>query len=134
MENESIDVEYEPVGFSERLFAYNIDITILIILFILVSFMVESNSILYSICMSVVTLYYTLFESSKRQGTPGKIYHKLKVINENGTRISVLKAFLRVLLKYVSILLLFLGIFMIYFRKDRKSLHDIILKTQVVKQ
>ena len=134
MKNESIDIKYEPVGFSERLFAYNIDITILILLFLFFSFMIDSNTILYGICISTITLYYTFFESSKWQGTPGKTYHKLKVININGTRISIFKAFLRVLLKYISVLLLLIGIFMIYFRKDRKSLHDVILKTQVVKQ
>lgn len=134
MENKNIDVKDQPVGVSERLFAYNIDITILILLFMLISFIVDNNTILYSICLSVITLYYTFFESSKWQGTPGKTYHKLKVVGENGEKITILKALLRVLLKYVSILLLFLGIFMIYFRKDRKSLHDIILKTQVVKQ
>ncbi|MEQ6120600.1 RDD family protein [Reichenbachiella sp. MALMAid0571] len=134
MEHKSIDNKYEPVGFSARLFAYNIDITILMLFFLICSFVVESNTVLYAICLTVITLYFTLFESSVWQGTPGKKYHQLKVINEDGTRISVPIAFCRVLLKYVSILFLFLGIFIIYFRKDRKSLHDIILKTLVVRE
>ena len=134
MKNEDLDSRYEVVGFSERLFSYNIDITILMFFFMICSLIIENNDVLYVVCLIFITLYFTIFESSEWQGTPGKRYNKLKVINDEGMKISVVRALLRVLLKYVSIMLLFLGIFMIYFRKDRKSLHDIILRTQVVKQ
>lgn len=54
------------------------------------------------------------------------------VIDQNGKRISFITAFARVLLKFVSLMLMFSGFIMIYFRRDRRGLHDLILKTYVV--
>jgi uncharacterized RDD family membrane protein YckC len=46
--------------------------------------------------------YFSLFESSKLQGTPGKYLMKIKVVDNNGGRVSIFKAMARYLIKYVS--------------------------------
>lgn len=122
----------EYVGFSKRLLAYNIDITVLMIPFIISSLFIESNAILFSLCFVIVCAYHTILESSRWQGTFGKQYNQIMVIDQNGKRISFITAFARVLLKFVSLMLMFSGFIMIYFRRDRRGLHDLILKTYVV--
>lgn len=119
-------------GFFPRLFSYNIDITILMLVFVLISFAIENDSVLYGICLVITTLYYAVMESSEWQGTIGKRYNKIKVVDAQGERISFPVAFVRILLKYVSLLLLIFAILTIYLREDRKSIHDILLKTSVI--
>ena len=122
----------EVSGFFPRLFSYNIDITILMLVFVLVSFAIEDDSVLYGICLLITTLYYAVMESSEWQGTIGKRYNKIKVVDAQGERISFPLAFFRILLKYISLLLLIFAILTIYLREDRKSIHDILLKTSVI--
>ena len=56
----------------------------------------------------------------------------LKVVNDQYERISFWHAMLRIVFKFLSLFLLFGGFFMIYLRKDRKGLHDLITKTKVI--
>lgn len=102
------------------------------VVFVLVSLTTENDKLLYGICASITTLYFAVFESSEWQGTIGKKYNKIKVIDANGERISFPLALLRIILKYISLLLLIFAILTIYIRRDRKSIHDIILKTSVI--
>lgn len=119
------------VGFSKRLFAYNIDMTILMVPCVAVSFFIQNNGMLFLICTIIVCLYHAILESSDLQGTLGKKYSKIKVIDENGETITFPKALIRIILKFFSLLLLFSGFIVIIFRKDRKGLHDILAKTFV---
>ncbi len=48
-----------------------------------------------------VTLYFSLFESSAWQATPGKRFRNLKVIDRRKARLSRLRALSRTLLKFV---------------------------------
>lgn len=120
-------------GLFPRLFSYNIDITILMMVFVLVSFMTQNDRLLYGICLTITTIYFTVLESTEWQGTIGKKYNKIKVVNAEGKRMSFQLAFLRTLLKFISLLLLIFAILIIYFRRDRKSIHDILLRTSVIK-
>jgi uncharacterized RDD family membrane protein YckC len=128
-----IEKQKEVIGFFPRLFSYNIDITILMVVFVVVSFTTQNDKLLYSLCIGITTLYFSVLESSEWQGTIGKKYNKIKVVDAEGKRISFLLAFLRTLLKLISLLLLIFAILIIYLRRDRKSFHDIILKTSVIK-
>ncbi|MFT7161775.1 MAG: putative RDD family membrane protein YckC [Bacteroidia bacterium] len=128
-----IEKQKEVIGFFPRLFSYNIDITILMVVFVVVSFTTQNDKLLYSLCIGITTLYFSVLESSEWQGTIGKKYNKIKVVDAEGKRISFLLAFLRTLLKFISLLLLIFAILIIYLRRDRKSFHDIILKTSVIK-
>ncbi len=123
----------EAAGFFSRLFAYNIDITLLMGVYLLCSFLTSNNTILYGLCLTFTFFYFAVLESSDWQGTVGKKYSKLQVVDKNGYPLTIGLASLRSLLKFMSVFLLVIAIFIIYFRRDRRSLHDLILGTQVVR-
>jgi uncharacterized RDD family membrane protein YckC len=77
--------------------------------------------------------YFSYFESSERQATPGKIAMKIKVVDENGLRLSLGNAIGRSLSKIISSFICLIGYFMDFFTKDEQALHDMIAKTYVVK-
>ena len=116
----------------QRLLAYNIDITVFIFFVIPCAMLIENDLLLYSISFLFICLYHAIMESSKMQATLGKRMGRLKVVNEQFERISFWQALLRILLKFVSLGLLFGGFFIIYFRKEREGLHDLIIKTRVI--
>jgi eukaryotic-like serine/threonine-protein kinase len=84
-----------------------------------------------------VLLYFALFESSAQQATPGKKKAKIIVTNLQGNRISFWQATWRILVKalftYFSIVGIGLFDFVLtLFRKDKRSLHDLLARTLVV--
>jgi len=78
-------------------------------------------------------LYYAIMESSKHQGTLGKMALGIRVGNINGERISFLNATGRFFGKFISSLLLGFGYFMILFSKNRQALHDVMASTYLIK-
>lgn len=125
-------LKFERIGFAKRLFAYNIDMTILMAPCVGASFLIESNRVLFIVCCLIVCLYHAILESSKLQATFGKYYSKIKVVDEYAQRTTFLKALLRIVMKFFSLLLLFSGFIMVVFRKDKKGLHDILSGTMVI--
>ena len=82
---------------------------------------------------SIVTVaYFSYFESSERQATPGKIVMKIKVVDENGLRLSLGNAIGRSLSKIISGAFCMIGFIMAFFTQDEQALHDRIAKTYVV--
>jgi uncharacterized RDD family membrane protein YckC len=79
-------------------------------------------------------LYFGLMESSKNQGTLGKMALSLKVTDYQGNRISFGRAVGRRFAKILSELILLIGYFMIGFTDKKQGLHDMIAKTYVVKK
>ncbi|MCG5501713.1 MULTISPECIES: RDD family protein [Ectothiorhodospira] len=79
-------------------------------------------------------LYYTVFESSKWQSTPGKRMLGLRVTDMDGNRIGFGRANGRYWSKILSALLLFIGYLMIAFTRRKQGLHDLIASTLVVRQ
>jgi uncharacterized RDD family membrane protein YckC len=79
-------------------------------------------------------LYYAIMESSKLQGTFGKMAIGIKVVNMNGERISFMNATGRFFGKFISSLLLCFGYFMIIFTKKHQALHDIMASTFLIKK
>lgn len=77
-------------------------------------------------------LYAALMESSKYQATLGKQALGIKVVGNNGERISFLRALARFGLKFLSYAFLFIGFIIIAFTRKSQGLHDIITDTFVV--
>ena len=119
-------------SFWKRLTAYNIDLTILVLVLFPLSVLIEDNNIFYVVCFTIVIAYHAGFESSKYQATPGKKYHGLTVIDQKGQPLSFLKAVLRILLKFISAAIALVGFTMIAFNKNKQGLHDYILGTVVI--
>jgi uncharacterized RDD family membrane protein YckC len=78
-------------------------------------------------------LYFALMESSARGATVGKMVVGLRVVNEQGERISLLNATGRFFAKFVSALVLMIGFIMVAFTERKRGLHDIMAGTLVVK-
>ena len=79
-------------------------------------------------------VYNAWFESSKYQGTPGKILLKLKVVDEQGNRIGFVTAALRYILKTVFANFFYIGFIVILLNDKKQGLYDLLLKTCVVQE
>lgn len=94
---------------------------------------VEGESLLLPVQVIFALVYFTLFESSLRQATPGKMIMKIKVVNKQMEQLSISNALRRNLGKFLSFFLMGIGFLMIPFTKKKQALHDLLSKTHVVK-
>lgn len=78
-------------------------------------------------------LYFTLFESSVWQATPGKRMLGIFVTDEQGVRISLARAVLRTVTKVFSGMLCFLGYIIALLTPRSQALHDLLASTLVLK-
>jgi uncharacterized RDD family membrane protein YckC len=78
-------------------------------------------------------LYFALLESSERGATVGKMAMGLRVVTDQGQRLSFLNATGRYFAKIVSALILCIGFIMIAFTDRKRGLHDMIAGTLVIK-
>lgn len=117
--------------FYKRLLAHNIDLLPVLGLFYLTS-LLASKEYDWILFILIYLSYNSTLEASKLQATLGKKWTKIKVVNEEGTKASVMQIILRNFLKILSLLLVFGGFFLIFFNKKRKALHDYITGTLVV--
>ncbi|MDV6316147.1 RDD family protein [Idiomarina sp. HP20-50] len=92
-----------------------------------------SMSIGYGIGIIGQWLYFTIFEISGWQATPGKKVLSLKVTDMEGQQIGFGQANIRYWSKIISALILFIGFIMIAFTEKKQGLHDIFAKTLVIK-
>ncbi len=162
MENKILDVSYakpnfEFAGFDSRVGAYFIDLFPIILIVGLVcnyvlgfnyfadsdetamwlgeeyqekyiaKYLVRYSSILIWIFYSII------MDASKYQGTYGKINMKIKVVDENGNRITLAKSIIRNLSKILSYIVLMLGFIWVLFNKERRGWHDMIANTYIIK-
>jgi uncharacterized RDD family membrane protein YckC len=79
-------------------------------------------------------VYYTLMETSKYQGTVGKIALGLIVTDANGNKLDFSKALIRNVCKIISSMILCVGYIMAGLTEKKQGLHDIIAGTLVVKK
>ena len=78
-------------------------------------------------------LYWPVLESSRWQATVGKRIMGLQVTDADGGRLSFVHALLRMLAKIVSSIPLGLGFVIAAFTARKQALHDLIVKTLVVR-
>ncbi len=79
-------------------------------------------------------IYCIFMESSERQGTFGKSIMGIKVVDENGDRLSIGKSIGRNTTKGLSYVVILLGFIWILFDKKRQGWHDKLNKTFVVNE
>lgn len=79
-------------------------------------------------------LYFSLMESSKYQGTVGKMALGLIVPDDKGGKLDFGKALVRNLGKILSSLILCVGYMMAGFTEKKQALHDMLASTLVVKK
>ena len=79
-------------------------------------------------------LYYALLESSKLQGTLGKVALNIRVTDLGGRRISFARASGRFFGRVLSNLTLGIGYLIQVFTQRRQALHDLLAGTLVVRR
>jgi hypothetical protein len=78
-------------------------------------------------------LYWPVLESSSWQATVGKRVMGLQVTDADGGRLSFIHALMRMLAKIVSTIPFGLGFVMAAFTARKQALHDLIVRTLVVR-
>ena len=94
----------------------------------------EDVLFLTAISYLIIILYHTFFISSEYQATPGKILLGIKVVDYDGQRVSVAKAFGRTLSYFLSGIIIGIGFFMIGFTDKKQGLHDYLAGTYAVRE
>ncbi len=132
-------------GFWIRVAACVIDFIVLLIPNLLITFLLKATSsseneldifvlnaldIIFSSILGWV--YYAALHSSTWQATVGKKAVGLKVVDENGNRISFGRATGRHFASYISALILCIGYMMVGWTSRKQGLHDLIAGTLVV--
>ena len=77
-------------------------------------------------------VYFSLFESSSRQATPGKMLMGVFVTDESGQRISFVRSLLRTVTKMISAMFCWLGYLLALFTGRSQALHDLLASTLVL--
>jgi uncharacterized RDD family membrane protein YckC len=135
-------------GFWIRFAAFAIDAFILgianMVIFIPLGILMPTSSdnpmVVISFMPVIMLLQYALPAAydtwfvGKYGATPGKMACKLKIVVEDGSRISYLRAFGRHFAKWLSAMILGIGYFMAAFDDQRRTLHDRICETRVVRK
>lgn len=144
--NIEINEDTEFGGFWIRVGAYFIDLVVLIIPVLLISFLFRAvtpaadelelaivDMIDSFLSIIVWWVYFAVMNSSEWQATLGKRAVGLKVVDENGNRISFGRATGRYFAEIISGLILLIGYMMVGWTKRKQGLHDMIASTYVVK-
>jgi len=133
----------EYTGFIRRSVAFLLDIPFLILLYYFSEsvcqfmydawyFHISSHVFLYIV---FVILYFATLESSSLKATFGKVLIGIQVENkETSNRLTFPRALLRFFFKILSIFFLLMGIIIILFTQQKQALHDLIVKSVVVKE
>lgn len=131
-------------GFWKRVLAFIIDNLVLFIPLFVVDFVfaltvmvngaVPSSFDLQSQFLNglLVLIYFIVMESSSLQATVGKLALGIKVVDLEGQRITLGKALVRYISKFLSAFILFFGYFMIGWTDRKQGLHDKVADTLVI--
>jgi uncharacterized RDD family membrane protein YckC len=128
-------------GFWIRFWAAVVDLLVLapplVLVLFFISFGGENVDGLGLIAQSIFSFiiypfYFSFFESSRWQATPGKRLLGLRVTDLNGYRISFSRAIRRNVSKFLSGLVLYVGYIMVGLTEKKQGLHDKLAGTVVV--
>ena len=139
--------EMEYAGFWIRLGAWFIDYLIMAIvsaiIYVPLTFMGFSSfdepaafamiQLISTVLNFIIPAAYESWFVGKYAATPGKMACKLKVVMSDGDRVSFARAIGRHFAKYISGLILCIGYIMAGFDEQKRTLHDRICDTRVIK-
>lgn len=130
--SDASSTQYSYAGFWIRLLAWAIDLTILFLIGLLLSCVINIGAIFVSTI--IAWLYFALFDSSSARGTLGKQLFGLKVSDTSGNKITFLRASLRFAGRLLNTCILGLGYLLIVFTERKQGLHDMIAQTIVLRR
>jgi uncharacterized RDD family membrane protein YckC len=120
-------------GFWIRVLAYIID-GILVGIVVGILTLTTDDAARNTVSTIVSWLYFAFMESSARQATFGKSLLNMQVTDEQGQRISFLRATGRHFAKILSAIILLIGFIMVAFDSRKQGLHDKLASTLVVQR
>ena len=88
----------------------------------------------FAITITVTWFYYTIFEASAWQATPGKRVIRLYVTDLNGRRVTFARAAARNFAKTISSLTFLVGYLVAGFTEKKQALHDILASCLVLRR
>lgn len=94
----------------------------------------QLTPIAFAITMTATWFYYTLFEASVWQATPGKRVMRLYVADLNGQRVTFARAAARNFAKIISSLTFLVGYLVAGFTEKKQALHDILASCLVLRR
>ena len=100
------------------------------------SFNLEENfslKIIVQVYYYLITQYFFVWFWVNNEGTLGMKTWKIKIVCEDGNKISYKEAIIRFNTAILSFIFFGLGFLISFLRKDKKCLHDFISKTVLVK-
>jgi uncharacterized RDD family membrane protein YckC len=97
------------------------------------TFFPQASPLVIAILASIGCLYYSLFEASSWQATPGKRILRLYVTDLNGQRLTFGRALLRNLARQISGFLV-IGYVIAGFTEKKQALHDILAGSLVMRR
>ena len=118
-------------GFWKRVLAYIIDTFVIYIPFRMIPG-IDMNDTWVNVIMIVAWTAYFVWMVGAYGATIGKMVVKLKIVKENGKRVTYSDALLRELASYLSFIVLGIGYFSIGWDPKKQGWHDKIAKTIVV--
>lgn len=124
----------KPASFDQRLLAQSIDITLLLPVLFLLDWIWEADSSwFWVVCLLMYHVYAVVTEASSLKGTLGKKIVGLTIEMDDGHPADVKTIIIRNAGKWVSLLPASAGFFLIYFRRDAKTWHDLFTQSRVVR-
>tara|TARA_Y100000741_G_C18168373_1_gene524154 strand:- start:206 stop:529 length:324 start_codon:yes stop_codon:yes gene_type:complete len=100
------------------------------------SFNLEENfslKIIVQIYYYFITQYFFVWFWVNNEGTLGMKTWKIKIVSEDGNKITYKEAIIRFNTAIFSFIFFGLGFLIYFLRKDKKCLHDFISKTVLIK-
>jgi uncharacterized RDD family membrane protein YckC len=145
--NNGIDrIEKTPAGFLRRLAAGMADFFLCLVLYVLLYWgtiqlldYLESD-LMFDIFWEVIPgflifmfLFTLIMEGTPLRATVGKLIFGIRIIDRSGDRVGMARVLLRHLAKLLTLLTAGIGFIMVAFRKDRRSLHDLLTGCSVMR-
>ena len=90
------------------------------------------RAVLLMLIQFAVACAYEGIMVGKYGGTLGKLATKIKVVTADGNPVGYGRAFGRYFVKLLSVMICMVGLFMAFFDKEKRALHDRICNTRVV--
>ena len=133
-------LDYKPAGFLRRMVALFYDLILIIALCVGLTLLITyalntevESPLMYLVFLALGVGFYCYFWKKNKGQTLGMQVWKVRLAQENNLDISLMRMIYRCLLGLVFSLLFGLNYLPMLFRKDKKTLNDILSKTFLVK-
>ncbi len=85
-----------------------------------------------NIALFALVIYWAVMESSRLQASLGKLALDIRVVDQEGNRLTLMRALGRNVSKVFSVLTLLIGFAMAGWTKNKQALHDIIARCYII--